>query len=48
METLDSPNSASLTTYAVYVFLSSATGHAYYPFSGSSPIVNMRVQEIMG
>jgi hypothetical protein len=48
METLDSPNSTSPTTYAVFIFQSSAQGHAFYPFSGSSPTVNMRIQEIMG
>jgi hypothetical protein len=48
MEAFDAPNSTSPTTYAVFIFQSSATGHAFYPFSGSSPAVNMRVQEIMG
>jgi hypothetical protein len=44
----DAPNTTSSTTYNAAVYKSGSTGKGYYPYgSGSSPTVNLEVEEVM-
>jgi hypothetical protein len=44
----DAPNTTSSVTYNAAVYKSSSTGNGYYPYgSGSSPTVNLEIEEIM-